>query len=142
MFVKNRVMQLVIGCLALILAVFSALMLGKVIPSNVMPWAHAVLFICLFVNLIEVVIYFLFAKTKISLMVCRWINLFTICVMAVALTAGFAQAAAPIFTNFTLNAAIDLVLVLANYVLIAIIIVYLVFAKREQKEELRIAKGK
>ena len=135
MFVKNRILQLVIGCLALVLAIFSALMLGGVIPTAVQPWAHAVLFVCLFINLIEVVVYFLFAKTRISIMFCRWINLFTICVMAVALTAGFAQAAATIFTNFTINAALDLALVFANYVMIAIIIVYLVFSKQEQKAE-------
>ncbi len=131
MFVKNRIFQLVIGFLALVLAVFSALMLGNVVPSKLGLWAHAVIFICLFVNIIEVIIYFLFAKTETTRIFCRWLNLFTICVMFVALTAGFVQAAPGIFAEFSVNDALDFFLILANYVLISIVIVFLVFSKKE-----------
>lgn len=133
MFVKNRILQLVIGCLALVLAVFSALMLGGVVPSKLRLWAHAVIFICLFINIIEVIIYFLFAKTETTRIFCRWLNLFTICVMFVALTASFIQAAPAIFGSFGVSEALDFCLVLANYVLIAIIITFLVFSKQETK---------
>lgn len=127
---KNKWFHLSIGCLSFVLLILSLLLLVKTIPSvDKLVWVWAILLICFAINLVEMVIYFMFGNGDISLMLCKWINMFIGAILFIISAIGM------VFAIIN-NAGIMSYLVIGfAFVLVVLMIAYFVFAVKEAKKE-------
>lgn len=136
MLVRNRYFQLAIGITSLVMLILSILMIPKnIIPSSIPQNIWVMLTIMFALNLIEVIVYFLFAKTATTRMICWWLNVFVVSILILSVTGGFIYAALnTMFAPFLeISGWFSFVLVLLSYALIATMICFLVFSKKEEK---------
>ena len=127
---KNKWFHLSIGCLSFVLLILSLLLLVKTIPSvDKLLWVWAILLICFAINLVEMVIYFMFGNGDISLMLCKWLNMFIGAILFIISAIGM------VFAIIN-NAGIMSYLVIGfTLVLVVLMIAYFVFAIKEAKKE-------
>lgn len=127
---KNKWFHLSIGCLSFVLLILSLLLLVKTIPSaDKLVWVWAILLICFAINLIEMVIYFMFGNGEISLMLCKWLNMFIGLILFIISAIGMVYA-------ISCNAGIMSYLVIGfTFVLIVMMIGYFICAIKEAKKE-------
>jgi hypothetical protein len=130
---ESKIFHLILGCASLAVLVLGMLIVSSVFasPANLF-WVWAILVICCAISLIEMVIYFLFGNTEISLMLCKWLNIFIAIILFVSNTMAFAFGAEDIFENFSTYWFSFMVIIL-TYALMIMMIVYFFFAIKDTK---------
>ena len=132
---KNKYFHVTLGSASIVMLVLSLLLAVGTIPSpETISWVWAVLVICFAINIIEMVIYFMFENSDISLMLCKWLNIFIAVILLVVNTFGFIAAAAEMFANFAAFWA-DFFVILLTYFVVGAMIVYFIFAVKESKQK-------
>ncbi|MBR1925434.1 MAG: hypothetical protein IJ837_01090 [Clostridia bacterium] len=141
--VKNKLYHLVLGCMALVMLVLGILLVGGIIPSSVPSWVWAITLICCGISLVEMIIYFMFSNSEISLLLCKWLNLFLGIILLIVNFAGLCLAEDEMFSNFgAVSGWLSFVFVLFNVIQFVFMFAYFIFAVKAESEEkaLRAAK--
>ena len=132
---KSKGFHAAIGSASIVMLVLSILLAVGAIASPVNSvWAWAILVICFSINIIEMVIYFMFENSEISLMLCKWLNIFIAIILFVVNTIGFVASAGAMFANFAMGWVAFLVMIL-TYIVIGAMVVYFIFAVKESKQK-------
>jgi len=132
---KSKITQIVIGGLSLALLVLSILCLGGIFETGIAQWLLAILIVAFGFSLLEVVVYFVFTKRDIIEMICKWLVIFFGVVILAINTVVVVLNATTMFTNFlAITGWFALMFVVLGYILCATMIMYLVFADKEEKE--------
>lgn len=132
---KSKGFHVALGTASIVMLVLSLLLaVGTIASPEISKWAWAVLVICFAINIIEMIIYFLFENSEISLMLCKWLNIFIAIILFVANTFGFIAGAEAIFANFAMGWVSFMVMVL-TYIVICAMVVYFIFAVKESKHK-------
>ncbi len=131
---KSKGFHAALGSVSIVMLVLSLLLAVKTIASPaILTWVWAVLVICFAINIIEMVIYFMFEGSEIGLMLCKWLNIFIAIILFVVNTIGLIAGAAEIFANFAIGWVSFLVMIL-TYFVIGAMVVYCIFAVKESKK--------
>ena len=132
---KSKGFHAALGSASIVMLVLSLLLAVGTIPSALSSsWAWAVLVICFAINIIEMVVYFMFENSEISLLLCKWLNIFIAIILCVANTFGFIAGASEIFAHFSSYWSSFLVMIL-TYFVIGAMVVYFIFAVKESKHK-------
>jgi len=141
--VKNKYYHLALGCMALVMLVLGILLVGGIIPSSVPSWVWAITLICCGISLVEMIIYFMFGNLEISLLLCKWLNLFLGIILLIVNFAGLCLAETEMFSNFgAVSGWLSFIFILFNVVQFVFMFAYFIFAVKAESEEkaLRAAK--
>ena len=76
----------------------------------------------------------MFENSEISLVLCKWLNMFIAVILFVANTVGFIAGAGEIFANFAMGWVPFLIMIL-TYFVIGAMVVYFIFAVKESKQK-------
>lgn len=134
---KSKILQIVIGSVSLVMLVLSILGIGGILPVTTADWNLGV--VCLAIVLVgfgfimvEVILYFLLAKSDVMALICKWILIFFGVIVLVINTVIFATMAPIIFGAFG-TFWFSFVYALLTYALCGVIIAYLVISGKEEK---------
>ena len=134
--VKNKYYHLVLGCMALVMLIFGILLVGNIIPSSVPSWVWAITLICCGISLVEMIVYFMFGNIEISLLICKWLNLFLGIILLIVNFAGICLAEDQMFANFgAVEGWLSFVFVLFNVVQFILMFAYFIFAVKAESAE-------
>lgn len=132
---KSKGFHVALGASSIVMLVLSLLLaVGTIASPEKTTWVWAVLVICFAINIIEMVIYFMFENSDISLMLCKWLNIFIAIILLVVNSFGLIAGASEMFSNFAMG-WVSLLVIILTYVVTVAMFIYFIFAVKEGKQK-------